>query len=245
LPFPPKLVPPSDREQKLEEYRTAEWMRRIAYPLVTELDMGMPVDLIDMSAFSVSAPAKNSTEAADISKRKDEEEEEVVAVLDDADLALLYHPDNEEDKQTALIGRHRPLVPWLRRTEYMSSEGSKMIGRKKENIEAKRLQQEIERAPENFDRSREAQLAAVERTFTHMASIKMHDLRHPTNKNLRAVECIPIFPNLDTWPNMYAQCVFDDDPYKLTRAASVRVFHALHFNQTDGRRRRRCSNIVK
>jgi hypothetical protein len=126
------------------------------------------------------------------------------------DLAAL----RSDGSDNAATTRHRPLVSWLRRTEYMSAtEGSRVIGRKKENIDLLRLQKQVQETPDLFDRSRDAQIRAIEKSFDVVNQRKdIADWKHPARPNIHAVSVVPVLPDLDHWPNMYSHVLFDDDP---------------------------------
>ncbi|KAF9430250.1 hypothetical protein BGZ76_000905 [Entomortierella beljakovae] len=103
-----------------------------------------------------------------------------------------------------------PVVSWLRRTEYISSEtptgagkgAGKESGRKKKVV---------------VDDSREGQIAAIEKTFERFAKASSEEkfltgLRHPTKPELTAVESLPVFPDFSIWGNDYTLVTFDVDP---------------------------------
>jgi RNA polymerase II-associated factor 1 len=96
----------------------------------------------------------------------------------------------------------RPVVPWLRRTEYISSEGSK-LGRRVSSSLAELPSPTIQhKSPD--------QLAdVIEKSF---ALANQAEVKHPTKPSLKAVEMLPVFPDFDIWPNRFAHCVFEDDP---------------------------------
>ena len=119
--------------------------------------------------------------------------------LDASDAALLE--SKEDDKQEASLAKKvkRPNVTWLRRTEYISGEYSKVV-RETPELQKKDVAKLIQ--------SREEQIRAIERTF----ELAEQRPAHPTDKNLTAVEMLPVYPDFELWQNSYTQCAFDADP---------------------------------
>lgn len=125
-----------------------------------------------------------------------------------------------ESGQTAAAAqpkeRHRPIVPWLRRTEYISSEGSRMVAKKQESVEQRRVQRRLDKQQDLlFDNSIESQLRMIENTFSTADLGKLSDfqlLRHPGKPDLKAVEVFPVLPDFSDWTDMFVHCYFDDDP---------------------------------
>ena len=113
--------------------------------------------------------------------------------------------------------RHRPVVSWLRRTEYISGEASKHVGRTSTILEQSRLQRQRSANPSLFDRSRDHQIELVEKTFEVVQKCRRADhplaaLKHPRDSSLKAVQTWPVFPDFGNLVNSYSHCYFDDDP---------------------------------
>ncbi|KAI1302176.1 hypothetical protein EDD11_005641 [Mortierella claussenii] len=109
-----------------------------------------------------------------------------------------------------------PVVSWLRRTEYISSETPTGAGKGayKETTKKKRIE---------VDNSREGQIRAIEKTFERFSRRSdgslisseqqfLAGLKHPTKPGVTAVESLPIFPDFSIWGNDYTLVTFDVDP---------------------------------
>ncbi|KAG0326792.1 hypothetical protein BGZ99_008995 [Dissophora globulifera] len=125
-----------------------------------------------------------------------------------------------------------PVVSWLRRTEYISSETPTGAG--------KGAGKDVDRKKKmNVDNSREGQIAAIEKTFERFFKSKegssgrsssqfseekfLAGLRHPTNPDLKAVESLPVFPDFSIWGNAYTLVTFDVDPEMTNDRPSVQA----------------------
>ncbi|KAF9356316.1 RNA polymerase-associated factor [Mortierella sp. AD094] len=132
--------------------------------------------------------------------------------------------------------KHRlPVVSWLRRTEYISSETPTGAGKGayKENNVGRKKKMVI-------DNSREGQIAAIEKTFERLSKVSeekfLAGLRHPTKPELTAVESLPVFPDFSIWGNDYTLVTFDVDP-EMTNDRSSR-------SQDEGNKAQRSSNAL-
>jgi RNA polymerase II-associated factor 1 len=102
----------------------------------------------------------------------------------------------------------KPSVSWLRRTEYISGEYSKVIVGK-ENLESR---MGLNMAPGDEDyKTRDEHIRAIEEGF----DAAKHISGHPTKPQLTAVNIVPVFPDQRLWMNQYTLCTFDDDPTML------------------------------
>ncbi|KAJ8325012.1 RNA polymerase-associated factor, variant 2 [Batrachochytrium dendrobatidis] len=135
--------------------------------------------------------------------------------LDPEDLELLVPPvDAKLASDNAEATRVRPVVPWLRRTEYVAVEG-KTYGRRADTGVETKMGISIKKdkhLSSLMDRSEEAQMLAIENTFETAAAATLSNLKHPTNPDLKLVEIFPIYPDFEFWPNLYQLVTFDDDP---------------------------------
>lgn len=164
-----------------------------------------PIDLIKLGIFdlqNIEQPPKVNIKNAKV---------------DPKDEPLLAQPVDRLTNGMA-GSRARPLVPWLRRTEYIGSE-STQYGRQKEDRSAAADIQP------HKDRTREGQIRDIEATFEHAAAKNISTLKHPRKPHLKAVEMMPIFPELTLWPNDYCMIQFDGHPAESVpkRANSVNL----------------------
>lgn len=122
-----------------------------------------------------------------------------------------------------VIGKTRTNVSWLRRTEYISSEG-RVFGKAKyvhtntvkRNLlkpgnhraqKAKELSAEVLE-----DDSLESRIRAIEQSFVFANKTSLLSLKHPTNPSITAQEIFPVFPDFEFWPNQYTLASYDMDP---------------------------------
>ncbi|ORY02415.1 hypothetical protein K493DRAFT_312073 [Basidiobolus meristosporus CBS 931.73] len=188
-PFVPKLLDVPKSTERFVEYRHSSLVESTPYPLHTNADLGMPIDLFQLDAFS---------------KRK--EKPNPSAKLDPKDRALLVKPPAE-----GFGARSRQFVPWLRRTEYISSEITRSSPKGKAVESSFGLS--ATKGLEDIDYSLEGQIASVERTFKSANDPDlMSKLKHPKNPNIKPVEITPIFPDFQRLGSSYTQCSYDGFP---------------------------------
>eukprot|EP00741_Cyanophora_paradoxa_P002662 tig00000615_g2583.t1 len=121
--------------------------------------------------------------------------------LDPADAAILSADAPAAEAAAAgRKGKQRPNVSWLYRNVYMSNEGesSKRASRPSADKAV-----EVEAVV-----TRESQIQNIENTFNAAKQAPVH----PTDRTLVPEVVVPIFPDLELWPNQYAHIVFDSDP---------------------------------
>jgi RNA polymerase II-associated factor 1 len=151
----------------------------------------LPIQKSEISAQTLEMTnyALNPTQVKKVAKSKKE--------IDPRDLVLLT-PKGSSDVQ-----KSRPIVPWLRRTEYVSSE-SKQYGK------ASTMSKQKQRSRLSVEDIIEDGRARVEHTFNAAAKVQLSDLKHPAG--LKATEILPVFPDFEFWPNVYTLAAFDEDP---------------------------------
>ncbi|KAG9303698.1 hypothetical protein G9A89_018595 [Geosiphon pyriformis] len=103
-------------------------------------------------------------------------------------------------------------VPWLRRTQYISSEAINVRSNSLPSIES-RIGYTISRSGQK-SRPTERAVDAVIRGFESANSVHFRkSLKHPKKPNVAPVDFTEIYPNFDSWGIKYALCSFDGDPY--------------------------------
>jgi RNA polymerase II-associated factor 1 len=67
---------------------------------------------------------------------------------------------------------------------------------------------------QKLDRTAKGQVATIDRTFTNNANktANLASLKHPTKRDLKATEVLPIFPDFEYYTNPYVSNTFNDDP---------------------------------
>ncbi|VDK30212.1 unnamed protein product, partial [Anisakis simplex] len=101
------------------------------------------------------------------------------------------------------------MVPWMRKTEYISSEFTR-FGVSSERQETK-VGYSIKKKFQNevLYRDRASQIAAINKTFDEVAKPVVN---HPTKKGVTAVEEFYLLPDFENWKHPFALVVFDGDP---------------------------------
>jgi RNA polymerase II-associated factor 1 len=191
LPFDPKFrVYPFSRD-RFVRFDSGDLITEYKHLLLTENDLGIPIDLIDPDAYK--PPTKKIALAP--------EDKGLIEKVSVSNRGL-------KKRETA-----RPNVPWLRKMEYMSQdythEAMYTRGRG-DSIESKMLLPK-DTGQRSRDLPREQQREIIERTFAATREPPMH----PKNKSLVPVEILPLFPSFDLWENDYVQVVFESDPSPL------------------------------
>lgn len=102
-------------------------------------------------------------------------------------------------------------VPWLMRTEYISTQRHVYGGAKSDQKIGKNILQD-EKINQLLDMDKNSQLQQIEKSFQKARQCKVDTLKHPTKKGMKARELFPIFPDFDNWTNPYLMCSYDEDP---------------------------------
>ncbi|KAI0716029.1 RNA polymerase II-associated [Cerioporus squamosus] len=201
-PCPPKLLDiPTDPKR----YARPEFLDDIAagtpLPMVVDGELGMPLDLSRWDCLW--------DESGDDSEINPDPNN--LPKLDPKDQFLLGDPATSAgpflgagpSSGTATPLSAVPHVAWLRKTEYLSRDGSSrasLAQEVKHNVEA------------TADVSRDAQLRDIEASFAAVESSELSSLRHPTKPELTAVEAFDILPDADIWANAYDLFRFSERP---------------------------------
>ncbi|KAH6572012.1 hypothetical protein BASA50_007968 [Batrachochytrium salamandrivorans] len=209
IPFDPKLLEHPFPEDRHYRYTTNSLYASTPYHVYTADDEnGLPLNMLAQgyleNAFR-NPHAKRPLPNPD--------------GLDLEDRALLVRPtDVKLASATATasgeVTRMRPIVPWLRRTEYVGVEGKTFGRRADTGIETKMgvsIRQD-KRLNGLMDRTKESQMDAIANTFETAAAASLSNLKHPTNPDLKPLEIFPIYPDFEFWPNQYRLVTYDDDP---------------------------------
>ncbi|KAJ2735639.1 hypothetical protein IW152_001416 [Coemansia sp. BCRC 34962] len=225
VPFPPKLlpIPPTyvdpnagsysqARLHHYVEYRHTTLEEATPYHMFVDADYGMPIDPCLLGAFDEERGAVGP----------------MPQELDEKDRFLLNLPTASTASNGTIgvtgVNGSGPQTPSSSApphaggaSETMAAAGpAQRLGARKAGLQ--RTSSNLKR---KFDHSLEGQLQAIGESFKYFAKYSdqvdgeqglLHDLRHPTNSNLRAIEAVPIFPDEDLWPNTYSVYSFDAAP---------------------------------
>lgn len=204
VPFDPKfLVYPFD-QNRFVEYKPTSLERSNKHELLTDIDLGVPIDLIDPETYAIKPGA----------------------TLHPIDEALL-----EEEVQTPAnekrARQHNKHVSWLRKTEYISSEYNRFTS-SGENVET-RVGYNVKKKLQGEDmyKDQASQLAAIEKTFQ---DTQKPITKHHSKPGVVPTEILPVYPDLKLWQHSFAQVLFDGDPSpsgKQTQADVEVMSHAM------------------
>lgn len=183
IPFDPKLLRYPSEPERLIKYRPISLESEYVHQLHLEPHLGLPIDLIDSDNYEVpTTPAVLPKEDADIFRMADE---------------------NESNRKE--MGKVRPAVSWLRRTEYMGNDLYDSVHKFQNEIDLqdkmqKQLEQQISK---HVDQTLEDRANA---SFDELPK-KMEDFVHPYNKARKPAHVWSIFPDEKLCRNSYAMVV--------------------------------------
>ncbi|KAI0060726.1 hypothetical protein BV25DRAFT_1871121 [Artomyces pyxidatus] len=201
-PCPPKLL---DIPTNPKRYTRPEFLDAVAnnalLPMIVDAECGMPLDLGKWEALWEEG-------ANDSALNPDPKN---LPTLDPKDQALLLDPSSSNafshgEFSRPTSGASTPLpahVPWLRKTEYISRDGSYSAHRSTPEMPTQ----------QRVDISHGAQLSSIESSFAAANdSFDLGALRHPTKPGLRAVASYEVLPDADVWANAYDLFRFSERP---------------------------------
>jgi len=125
------------------------------------------------------------------------------------DSSMTHTPHGISEKRSR---QHSKVVPWLKKTEYISTEFNR-YGVSNENNETKvgyNVQKKFKDDKEKIIcMDRDGQIMAINRTFEEARkAIKYHH----SKPGVKAEEVLPVFPDFDFWKMPFAQVSFDAEP---------------------------------
>uniref|UniRef100_A0A9J2PDV4 RNA polymerase II-associated factor 1 homolog n=2 Tax=Ascaris TaxID=6251 RepID=A0A9J2PDV4_ASCLU len=199
IPFEAKfLACPFTSLSRFIDYKQTSLEKNFKFELLAESDLGVKIDLINPETYFVDpdAPKKQQLNAIDAELLEDEQA-------------------NPQNSRRSL--QHSKMVPWMRKTEYISSEFTR-FGVSNERQETKigystkkKFQNEV------LYRDRASQIAAINKTFDEAAKPVT---RHPMKKGVTAVEELYLLPDFENWKHPFALVVFDSDPVPQSEKAN-------------------------
>ncbi|XP_065883601.1 RNA polymerase II-associated factor 1 homolog [Dysidea avara] len=188
VPFDPKYISYPFDPNRFVQYNPTSLERNYKHELLTEVDLGVPIDLILPETYPVDHASGQTLHETD---EKLLEEEVAVA------------PESKRARQ------HAKSVSWLRRTEYISTEynRSHTTG---EGVETK-VGYSVKKRLQDTDiyKDRASQITAIEQTFE---AAKQPITKHYSKPGVVAKEVLPVFPDFELWKFPFAQVIFDSDP---------------------------------
>ncbi|KAG7272187.1 hypothetical protein CRUP_036901, partial [Coryphaenoides rupestris] len=186
IPFDPKFITYPFDQHRFVQYKATSLEKQHKHELLTEPDLGVTIDLINPDTYRIDPSI----------------------LLDPADEKLL-----EEDMQAPSSSKrsqqHAKVVPWMRKTEYISTEFNR-YGVSNEKVEVKigvSVKQQF--TEEEIYKDRDSQISAIEKTFE---DTQKPVAQHYSKPRVTPVEVMPVFPDFKMWINPCAQVIFDSDP---------------------------------
>ncbi|KAL7400187.1 hypothetical protein ABVT39_007966 [Epinephelus coioides] len=186
IPFDPKFITYPFDQHRFVQYKATSLEKQHKHELLTEPDLGVTIDLINPDTYRIDPNI----------------------LLDPADEKLLEE-DIQAPSSSKRSQQHAKVVPWMRKTEYISTEFNR-YGVSNEKVEVKigvSVKQQF--TEEEIYKDRDSQISAIEKTFEDaQKSIS----QHYSKPRVTPVEILPVFPDFKMWINPCAQVIFDSDP---------------------------------
>jgi RNA polymerase II-associated factor 1 len=176
--------------------------------LLTETDLGLPIDLIDPDIYKEDR-TKDSLSG-------DPQHETDAHLMEDE---ITPQPEKKRSRQ------HAKNVSWLRKTEYISTEYNR-FQTSSENLETK-VGYNVKKLFQEKDvyKDRDSQIEAIEGTFK---AAKKPILKHHSKPGVTAKEILPLFPDFDMWKFPFAQVIFDTDPAAMDKSGKEQLDEMSH-----------------
>ncbi|VDN03370.1 unnamed protein product [Thelazia callipaeda] len=189
IPFDTKFLScPFVSLSRFTDYKSSSLEKNFKFELLCEPDCGVSIDLINPETYYVDPVAPKRHHPIDLELLEDEQA-------------------NPQSIRRSL--QHSKMVPWMRKTEYISSEFTRF------GISAERQETRVGYSTKKkfqtdvLYRDRASQIAAINKTFDDASKPVSH---HPTKKGVTVVEELPLLPDFDNWMHPFALVVFDGDP---------------------------------
>ncbi|XP_028321376.1 RNA polymerase II-associated factor 1 homolog [Gouania willdenowi] len=197
IPFDPKFITYPFDQHRFVQYKATSLEKQHKHELLTEPDLGVTIDLINPDTYRIDSNI----------------------LLDPADEKLLEE-DIQAPSSSKRSQQHAKVVPWMRKTEYISTEFNR-YGVSNEKVEVKigvSVKQQF--TEEEFYKDRDSQISAIEKTFE---DAQKSITQHYSKPRVVPVEVLPVFPDFKMWINPCAQVIFDSDPAPKDASAQAGV----------------------
>ncbi|KAM0786403.1 hypothetical protein ACM66B_001869 [Microbotryomycetes sp. NB124-2] len=237
-PFAPRFVHLATTPQR---YATYEFLNALnserEVPMVIDQELGMHLELGKLAPGDTTHGAYwTGTDRSTIAPAAGSG-----PTLDDEDLALLADVGASTGPQTAqqsgasaATPRGKADVSWLRRTEYLSSEGGRPMS----------LSGDIKPKVPTATLSRDERFQLIEASFQAVEQ-PLSALRHPSKPHLKAESSYELLPDDQVWANGLNLVRFGEDPGENKTGSSMRagsdprlphaLFRPLMFSDNDSR----------
>ncbi|CAF0721288.1 unnamed protein product [Adineta steineri] len=184
LPFDPKFLRYPFNQDRFVRYKPTSLEKNYRWDLLTEHDVGVEIDLINPDAYATTGQ-----------------------ITEDDEKLLEEETASPANLKRSLLNKRS--VPWLRKTEYISTEQSSLKSSIK--LGEVRLSSAKEKLREESLRylTKDRILQIIEEGFD---TAKTPLEKHYTKPSVVKLEEWPLFPDFDNWKYPFAQVIFDDDP---------------------------------
>uniref|UniRef100_A0A914XF32 RNA polymerase II-associated factor 1 homolog n=1 Tax=Plectus sambesii TaxID=2011161 RepID=A0A914XF32_9BILA len=192
IPFEPKfLACPFVDLSRFVEYKQTTLEKNYQYELLTEPDLGVKIDLINPDTYHIDYRTEVKMHPLDERLLEDEQ-------------------TNPQDSKRSR--QHSKIVPWMRKTEYISSEFNRFgVGAERQETKVGySMKKKFEN--ENVYRDRASQIEAISKTFDEAAKPVT---AHYSKPGVTAVQVLDLLPDFELWKYPFAQVIFDSDPSPL------------------------------
>lgn len=193
IPFDPKFLSCLFVDlNRFVDYKQTSLEKNYKHELLTEPDLGVNIDLINPDTYKIDHDLE-------------------IVKLDPADEALLEEEQKNVHESKRSI-HHSKVVPWMRKTEYISSEFNR-FGTSSDRQETKvgyNIKKRLKE--ENIYRDRNSQIEAINKTFE---DVRQPVSQHYSKPGVMAIQEMPLLPDFDLWKYPFAQVIFDTDPSPL------------------------------
>lgn len=198
LPDPsaqPKLMALKRDEDRFTKYTITSLEKMYKPQLFVEPDLGIPLDLLDLSVYNPPSGVKQTLAPEDEELLRSDDEESVTPVKRDG----IKRKDRPTDKG----------VSWLVKTQYISPLSMDSAKPSLSEKQAKELREKkgARSLLENLS-DRESQIKAIQASFE---ASKLPPV-HATNKNLKPVEILPLLPDFARKDDKFVSVAFDNAP---------------------------------
>lgn len=189
IPIGPKLLEVVSQD-RLYKYSQTSLHQNYQYPIITDdIENGMGINVLKYFLIKQSGSLERMFYKLPLAKKE----------IHKDDLILLEKPV-DKSKQP-IVNRPRPIVPWLRRTEYISAD-HKQFGRLS-GVETKMGQSVLkdESLQRLIPKTRDDRIRHIEDSFEKIAIYNKDYslLKHPTNPSLKVTDMIPFLPDFENW----------------------------------------------
>lgn len=193
IPFDPKFIVNPLNINRFVDYEATSLEQNSKHELITPADLGVDIDLILPERYPVSSNPQH---------HPDDER-----LIDDKEPSM-SNKTNKSPRDKPHTELHNKVVPWLKKTEYISTEYNR-YGSSSEKTETKVGYNVRKNMNAEIFLDKESQIKAINETFERA---REPIEKHPTKPNVYAKSVKPLLPDFEQWKYHYAHVRFDSEP---------------------------------